>query len=99
MYTVILAYFDYYHIRKLNEHMAGFANINKQTKSKQIIDALVSLNLKMIYRKNDNDLLVYVVFEIEAALFNACSKFLYINNNRIKELLKGHDWDQRECFY
>ena len=52
-------------------------------KPKQIMDALISLNPKTVYRKK-NDPIVYVIFKNKAALFHACSKFIYINNERIK---------------
>lgn len=87
-----------FHIRKLYEYIKEFANFDEQTTLKQVIDILSSLNLKIIYKKKE-DLLIYVIFKTEAALFNIYSKFIYISNRRIKELFKGHNWNQRKRFY
>ena len=50
MYTVVLTYYNYFHTRKLYEHVAGFANIDEKMKPKQIMDTLTLLNPKTVYR-------------------------------------------------
>ncbi|RIA87359.1 hypothetical protein C1645_740195 [Glomus cerebriforme] len=92
------AYFkksDVEHHNKHIEKFTGFSSVHDLAYIKDYLQDVT--NLKNVYRRTDDNN-IYLEFESESDLFNACSSNIFIDKLKIKGIPRGTNWTDRDAF-
>jgi hypothetical protein len=99
-YRMAPVFYDATNFQERNKYVGKFSGFGRDVETGEILEALLPLGAKHAFRRKnfDEDNNVYIEFETESDLFEACTKNSSFRNKRIKGLPRGYNWQEREEF-